>query len=575
MNLFIDYQRKIENFLKDLKKNGIIKLPDQTLNITIELPPKGVDADISCNVAMLLAKCNKKSPSDLAKIIRKEFLEKFHEFDSIDISKQGFLNIKINIKFWHNHLSEIIKFKSTYGSHKELKKKYIVEFVSANPTGPLHVGHCRGAILGDAISNLLIFNGNLVTKEYYVNDYGNQIKNFVSSVYYRIIELTEKKQFPKNINLYPGEYIIDIAKNIIKKNLIKNFSSLEKIYPMLQKESLEISIKLIKENLQLLGVRHDNFVYESNLIKDELVSKVIKKLETKNLLYKGKLQAPKGESKENWRARNQLLFKSTTFGDDTDRALQKEDGDWTYFASDISYHAYKIDRDFDKLINILGADHAGYIKRITAATDALSDNKKKLTCKVSQLVKLFKDGKPFKMSKRAGDYITVDDLVKEVGKDSVRFMMLSRSNDVELDFDFKKVTEKSKENPVYYVQYGYARINSIFKLLKIKLNSEIKISNKNFLLNKYEIQILKKISEWPKCVEIATKKLEPHRISFYLYDLVTLFHSYWNLGASNKEFRFVSEASKLNNSRLVLLQALAIVIENGMSILGVSTPQSM
>ena len=575
MNLFIDYQRKIENFLKDLKKSGIIKLPDQTLNLTIELPPKGVDADISCNVAMLLAKCNKKSPSDLAKIIRKEFLEKFHEFDSIDISKQGFLNIKINIKFWHNHLSEIIKFKSTYGSHKELKKKYIVEFVSANPTGPLHVGHCRGAILGDAISNLLIFNGNLVTKEYYVNDYGNQIKNFVSSVYYRIIELTEKKQFPKNINLYPGEYIIDIAKNIIKKNLIKNFSSLEKIYPMLQKESLEISIKLIKENLQLLGVRHDNFVYESNLIKNELVSKVIKKLETKNLLYKGKLQAPKGESKENWRARNQLLFKSTTFGDDTDRALQKEDGDWTYFASDISYHAYKIDRDFDKLINILGADHAGYIKRITAATDALSDNKKKLTCKVSQLVKLFKDGKPFKMSKRAGDYITVDDLVKEVGKDSVRFMMLSRSNDVELDFDFKKVTEKSKENPVYYVQYGYARINSIFKLLKIKLNSEIKISNKNFLLNKHEIQILKKISEWPKCVEIATKKLEPHRISFYLYDLVTLFHSYWNLGASNKEFRFVSEASKLNNSRLVLLQALAIVIENGMSILGVSTPQSM
>ena len=575
MNLFIDYQRKIENFLKDLKKNGIIKLPDQTLNITIELPPKGVDADISCNVAMLLAKCNKKSPSDLAKVIRKEFLEKFHEFDSIDISKQGFLNIKINIKFWQNHLSEIIKFKSTYGAHKELKKKYIVEFVSANPTGPLHVGHCRGAILGDAISNLLIFNGNLVTKEYYVNDYGNQIKNFVSSVYYRIIELTEKKQFPKNINLYPGEYIIDIAKNIIKKNLIKNFSSLEKIYPMLQKESLEISIKLIKENLQLLGVKHDNFVYESNLIKDELVSKVIKKLEKKNLLYKGKLQAPKGESKENWRARNQLLFKSTTFGDDTDRALQKEDGDWTYFASDISYHAYKIDRDFDKLINILGADHAGYIKRITAATDALSDNKKKLTCKVSQLVKLFKDGKPFKMSKRAGDYITVDDLVKEVGKDSVRFMMLSRSNDVELDFDFKKVTEKSKENPVYYVQYGYARINSIFKLLKIKLNSEIKISNKNFLLNKYEIQILKKISEWPKCVEIATKKLEPHRISFYLYDLVTLFHSYWNLGASNKEFRFVSEASKLNNSRLVLLQALAIVIENGMSILGVSTPQSM
>ena len=344
---------------------------------------------------------------------------------------------------------------------------------------------------------------------------------------------------------------------------------------MLQKESLEISIKLIKNNLELLGVKHDNFVYESNLIKDELVSKVIKKLEKKNLVYKGKLQAPKGELKENWKERNQLLFKSTAFGDDTDRALQKIDGDWTYFASDISYHAYKIDRDFDKLINILGADHSGYIKRISAATNALSDNKKNLICKVSQLVKLFKDGKPFKMSKRAGDYITVDDLINEVGKDSVRFMMLSRSNDVELDFDFKKVTEKSKDNPVYYVQYAYARINSIFRLLNIKLNSEIKISDKNFLLNSHEIQILKKISEWPKCVEISTKKLEPHRIPFYLYDLVTLFHSYWNLGTSNKEFRFVSDTSKLNNSRLVLLQALAIVIENGMSILGVSTPQNM
>ena len=255
--------------------------------------------------------------------------------------------------------------------------------------------------------------------------------------------------------------------------------------------------------------------------------------------------------------------------------MQKIDGDWTYFASDISYHAYKINRNFDNLINILGADHSGYIKRITAATNALSDNKKNLICKVSQLVKLFKDGKPFKMSKRAGDYITVDDLVHEVGKDSVRFMMLSRSNDVELDFDFKKVTEKSKDNPVYYVQYAYARINSIFRALNIKLNDEIKISDKDFLLNTHEIQILKKISEWPKCVEVATKKLEPHRIPFYLYDLVTLFHSYWNLGSSNKEFRFVSETSKFNNSRLVLLQALAIVIENGMSILGVSTPSSM
>ena len=287
------------------------------------------------------------------------------------------------------------------------------------------------------------------------------------------------------------------------------------------------------------------------------------------------MEHPKGEQIKNWKIRNQLLFKSTIFGDDTDRPLQKADGTWTYFAGDMAYHAQKISRKFDVLINILGADHAGYTKRILSATKAISNSKVNLICKVSQLVKLFKNGQPFKMSKRKGDYITVEDLIKEVGKDSTRFMMLSRSNDVELDFDFEKVTEKSKDNPVFYVQYGYARVNSVFRLLKLNLKAKIKLDNKKFILNQYEIEILKKISEWPKCVELSSFKLEPHRIPFYLYELVSLFHSYWSLGNDNKEFRFVSERGKLNSSRLVLLQALSIVIKNGMSILGVSTPSSM
>ena len=273
--------------------------------------------------------------------------------------------------------------------------------------------------------------------------------------------------------------------------------------------------------------------------------------------------------------RNQLLFKSTMFGDDTDRPLQKMDGTWTYFAGDIAYHSNKVSRKFNVLINILGADHAGYIKRIVSATKAISDNKVNLICKVSQLVKLYKNGEPFKMSKRKGDYITVEDLIREVGADSVRFMMLNRSSDVELDFDFKKVTEKSKDNPVFYVQYAYARINSIFRALNLDLSSDIKLANEKFALNRYELEILKKISEWPRCIEISSTKLEPHRIPYYLYDLVTLFHSYWNLGKDNKEFRFVLENKKSNNSRLLLLQALSIVIKNGMSILGVSTPKSM
>ena len=452
---------------------------------------------------------------------------------------------------------------------------YNLEFVSANPTGPMHVGHCRGAILGDVIANLLKFNGNKVHKEYYVNDYGGQIRNFVQSVYYRILEIKEDKKFPDDKDLYPGNYIIDIAEKILKEKKIKNFSNFDKIYNSLSEESLNFSIKLIKKNLKDLGIRHDIFVKESQLIKKKLVTKVIDKLKKNNHVYTGKIEAPKGESDKNWKSRDLLLFRSTKFGDDADRVIQKEDKSWTYFANDIAYHSYKIDRKFDVLINILGADHAGYIKRIKAAVKAISNNKVELICKVSQLVKLFKEGKPFKMSKRKGDYITAEDLLNEVGKDSVRFIMLNRSNDVELDFDFQKVTEKSKENPVFYVQYAYARINSIFRLIKLDIDKYKINKDFDFDLNNHELEILRKISEWPKCIEMSYKKLEPHRIPYYLYDLSTLFHSYWNMGKENKSYRFIQDGKIKNNSRLTLLKAISIVIQNGMSILGVSTPKSM
>ena len=563
------------DYLKSLEKKKIIDLPDNLKGLIVELPPKEHKGDMSCNVAMILAKFNKKTPLDLANILKKNFLENFKEFEKIDVAKPGFLNINFKIDFWKNHLFKIIQSDANYGSNRNLQQKYNIEFVSANPTGPLHVGHCRGAILGDALSNLLKFNGHLVTKEYYVNDYGNQIKIFVLSVYHRILEITEEKIFPFDKDLYPGDYIIDIAKKIVEEKNIKDFKNFNKVYEKLAKESLKFSIKLIKNNLDNLGVEHDSFVYESELIKNEFVSKTIKKLQKDNYVYKGKLEPPKGELSKNWKTRDQLLFNSTKFGDDTDRALQKEDKTWTYFASDIAYHAHKINRNFDILVNILGSDHAGYIKRITSAVRAISKNKINLVCKVSQLVKLFKKGEPFKMSKRKGDYITVEDLIKEVGRDSVRFMMLNRSNDVELNFDFEKVTEKSRDNPVFYVQYAYARINSIFRALKLDIENDIKLVNEDFTLNQYEIEILKKISEWPRCVEISSFKFEPHRIPFYLYDLVTLFHSYWNLGKENKEFRFILKNNSLNNSRLLLLQALFIVIRNGMSILGVSTPKSM
>jgi len=574
MNIFLEYQRKIFKFLKDLEKKKIIKIPSKLNNISVELPPKNQNAEISCNAAMILSKFNQSNPMNMGEILRKYLLLNFKEFKKIEVTSPGFLNIYFKETFLKKQLTQILLLDKKFGFNKTKKKKKNIEFVSANPTGPLHVGHCRGAVLGDALSNLLIFNGHKVTKEYYVNDYGGQIKNFVLSVYYRILEIKEKRPFVTNDNLYPGDYIIDIANRIIRKKIIKDYKNFEKIYNKLSSESLKCSMELIKNNLNLLGIRHDNFVYESKLIKNNVVSKTVKKLKKSNFIYEGELQPPKGELTQDWKARNQLLFKSTMFGDDTDRPLQKADGTWTYFAGDMAYHSDKISRKFDVLINILGADHAGYIKRIISATKAISNNKVNLICKVSQLVKLFKNGQPFKMSKRKGDYITVNDLISEVGSDSTRFIMLNRSNDVELDFDFEKVTEKSKDNPVFYVQYAYARINSVFRLLKLNLDKKMKL-DENFNLNNYEVQILKKISEWPKCIETSSNKLEPHRIPFYLYQLASLFHAYWNLGKESKELRFINDNSKFSSSRLAILQAIAIVIKNGMTILGVSVPKTM
>ena len=575
MNLFLDYQIKFIKSLKILNTKKIIILPENLNSIKAEPSPKNQESDISFNAAMILAKLNKKSPNEIGTILKENFFNIFQEFEKIEIVKPGFLNITFKKSFWSDYILKIIYKSNSYGSGSAVKKKYNIEFVSANPTGPLHVGHCRGAILGDSISNLLKFNGHDVTKEYYVNDYGNQIKNFVLSVYHRILEITEKKPFPYDKDFYPGDYIIDIANKIINQKNIKSFKSYEKISKALSTMALDASIELIKNNLEKLGVKHDNFVFESKLIDDQLVNDTIKKLQNDKFIYKGKLLPPKGELSKDWKTRDQLLFASTKFGDDSDRALQKEDGTWTYFASDIAYHSNKIDRKFDILINILGADHSGYIKRIKAAVSAISQKRTNLVCKVSQLVKLFKNGKPFKMSKRKGDYVTAEDLVNEVGKDSVRFMMLNRSNDVELDFDFEKISEKSKDNPVFYVQYANARINSIFNALNLNIDDKINIFSNEILFNKHEIDILKRIAEWPRCIEVSELKLEPHRIPFYLYDLVTLFHSYWNFGQKNKECRFVSEDKKINRSRLLLLQSLSLVIKNGMSILGVSSPKSM
>jgi len=577
MNIFEEYLDKIKKILLELSKNGELIIPDKLDGINTEIPPSKFNCDISTNVAMFLSKINKKSPADLAETLAKAIKKNDKLIEDISIVKPGFINIKFKPIFWTNFIEEIIKNSKSFGINtKEKKKNYLVEFVSANPTGPLHVGHCRGAILGDVISNVLLFNKHKVTKEYYVNDYGNQIINFTKSVYFRIREIVFKESFPSdNEDLYPGDYLIDFAQNIINSNNKIDFKNFENISEELTSLSIEEALKLIKKNLNSLGINHDNFISEKKLVLNKEVEKVIDYLQKNDFVYKGKIKAPVGENDDKWVEREQLLFKSTDFGDDKDRALQKSDGAWTYFASDVAYHKNKLDRKFDFLINILGADHAGYIKRISSSVEALSNFKGKLICKVSQLVKLIKDNKPFKMSKRKGDYITVDDLINEVGKDATRFIMLNRSGDAELDFDFDNVIEKSKDNPLYYVQYSYARIASVFRHLEKDLKSDVKINKYNFEYSGEEINILKKLSEWPKCIDTSSKKLEPHRIPTYLYELASLFHSYWNLGKVNPEKRFINDQKKITNDKLIFLKAISNVIKSGMDIVGVSTPEKM
>ena len=574
MNLFDFYANKIKK--KIIKNKSIFNLKNQNeiKNIVVETPPDKFNFDLSSNAAMILAKNVNKNPRVIAEKLKEILLKEIKDFSLIEIAGPGFLNFKISNNTWQKTINSILKSNKNYGSNKQ-KQSFNIEFVSANPTGPMHVGHCRGAVFGDVLSNLLTFNGGKVTKEFYINDYGNQIENFVRSVYLRIREIKFKENFPDDKNLYKGEYIKDIAKAVLNKLKKIKFNSFEKVFEILKKESLNYSLNLIKSDLKLLGVKHDLFFSETKMVKNKSVDKIIKTLKKNNFVFEGFLEAPRGDDSSSWKKTKRLIFKSSSFGDDTDRALQKNDGTWTYFANDIGYHSTKINKKYDSLINILGADHIGYIKRISAAVSAMSNNKINLICKVCQLVKFLKNGEPFKMSKRSGDFFPLNKLLKEVNKDSIRFMMLYRSNDVELEFDFKKVLEKNKENPVFYVQYCYARINSIFRTLKIDPSKKTSLSSVDFKINNFEEKLLKKIIEWPKVVDVASNKKEPHRIPFYLYELSTLFHSYWSKGNEDPNYKFIKNGNIANKVTLKIFQIISIILENGMFILGVSLPRKM
>ena len=574
MNIFEIYLKKIQDLIVKNSNNLKIESNISFLGSVVESPPQKFNFDLSTNIALVLAKKTNQSPVELAENFKKLILENFDDFSEISIAGPGFINFRFSKEMYQKLIISILETGKKYGSNNKYET-YNIEFVSANPTGPMHVGHSRGAIFGDVLANLLIFNGNKVIKEYYINDYGNQITNFTESVFYRLREIKFNEKFPNKENLYPGDYVIDIAKNILKEHQAIDITDFQKIFDMLSEESLKHSMNLIKSDLKALGISHDNFVSEKSLVEKNLVEKVIQDLKKKKFVEEGYLNPPKGEENKEWKKTKRLIFKSTLFEDDTDRALQKDDGSWTYFANDVAYHSDKISRNYNYLINILGADHIGYIKRITASVKALSNNKTILICKVCQLVKLFKSGKPYKMSKRAGDFISVQELLDQVDKDSIRFMMLNRSNDAELDFDFDKVLEKTRENPIFYVQYCYARISSLFRTLKININSNFEIDEKNFNLNEQELNLFRKIMDWPKVIETASVKHEPHRLPFYLYDLATLFHSYWSKGNEDAKYKFIVDGKIKNKNTLLIIKSTALTIENGMKILGVNLPTKM
>ena len=570
MNIYKIYFNYIIELLDKFKLESNYNFDDSEIlkKITLEPPKNSINGDMSTNLAMLLSKSLKLNPKEIANKL-KPYILKLPNIALVDIAGPGFINITLKQSTWSDFIKNMLLNPQNWDKQNIGKGQNInLEYVSANPTGPLHAGHARGAVFGDALASLLDEVGYKVIREYYINDAGSQIEKLVESSLLRYDECNGQdiKEIPNG--LYPGEYLKDVGKQLFKKygkNLKQN--SKEDVFDLVRKVSIEVIMKMIKEDLSKLGVKMDVFTSEKNIISGNLLTDILTLLENKNLTYYGTLDPPKGTDPNTWEKRQQFLFKSSSYGDDSDRALKKSDGSWTYFATDMAYHLDKINRTNGDLINVLGADHTGYISRINAAVNALSNGSITIDTKVCALVNLMENGNPIKMSKRAGNFVTLSDIIDAVGKDVIRFIMLTRRNDQSLDFDFKKVTEKSKENPVFYVQYAHARCNSIFKSAEI-LEENLSAENTDLLSGNDETELIKFISQWPRTLELAAKNHEPHRICYYLIELSSMFHTLWNKGKDNLNVKFIVENDvKLTNARLLLVKAVALTIRKGLSIL--------
>lgn len=583
MNVFTHFRGVVEGALAGLSANGALPSDLDYKNVTVEPPRDASHGDLATNAAMVLAKQAKSNPRAIAELLAPA-LETDDDIASVEVAGPGFINMRLSPAFWQKQVGVILSDAASYGnSGMGGGEKVNVEYVSANPTGPMHVGHVRGAVFGDALSNLLSKAGYDVTKEYLINDAGSQIDTLARSAYLRYREAFGEDIGAIPEGLYPGDYLVPVGEALKEKYGDKWLNAEEGEWlPVVRVEATDAMMDLIRSDLKALGVEQETFFSERTLHESGRIADAIEDLRARGHIYEGVLEPPKGKKPEGWEPREQTLFKATAFGDDVDRPLQKSNGDYTYFAADIAYHFDKYQRGFHSMIDVWGADHTGYVKRMVTAARALADDAH-LDVKICQLVRLLRDGEPVKMSKRSGNFVTLREVVDEVGRDVTRFIMLTRKNDAPLDFDFNKVMEQSKDNPVFYVQYAHARICSVLRNRAPEMYPDMDTSDASIagadlglLSDDAEIALIKQCCAFPRMVEAAAEAHEPHRIAFFLYDLASEFHSLWNKGNEQANLRFVVDSGDaVTKARLAMIRAVAIVIANGLAILGVKPVEEM
>ena len=574
MNLFLDLRRLVIAALADMAAAGDIPAGLDTSGVAMEPPRDPLHGHMATNAAMVLAKPAGLPQRKIAEALAARLMAD-PRVAVAEVAGPGFLNIRLQPAVWQQMIAAVLAQGADFGrSDLGQGKRVNVEYVSANPTGPLHVGHTRGAVFGDALAAVLEFAGWDVTREYYINDGGAQVDVLARSAYERYREACGHAPEIAE-GLYPGDYLVPVGEALRAQFGDSLLDRPEADWlDQVRQIATAMMMDMIRDDLALLGVKMDVFYSEKSLYGTGRIEAAIAALEAKGLIYRGVLEPPKGKLPEDWEPREQVLFRSTAHGDDVDRPIMKSDGAWTYFAPDIAYHYDKVTRGFDALIDVFGADHGGYVKRMKAAVSALSDGRVPLDTQLCQLVKLMKNGEEFKMSKRAGNFVTLRDVVGEVGLGVTRFVMLTRKNDAPLEFDFARVLEQSKENPVFYVQYAHARVHSVLRRARDASvdvsDAALAAADLSRLNHEAELKLARQIGEWPRLLEIAARTHEPHRIAFYLYELASDFHSLWNRGNDEPALRFVQEGDHATSqSKIALIRAVAVVISTGLGILGV------